>query len=66
MENTDYPANLDAEPLVTFTMVRDAPGSHTSFGLPVLIKFYVGTNIRTNEEVAIKLVRISNAHSEPQ
>ena len=66
MENTDYPANLDAEPLVTFTMVRDPPSSLASFGLPVLIEFYIGTNIRTNEEVAIKLVRISTAHSEPQ
>ena len=66
MENTDYPANLDAEPLVTFTMVRDPASSPASFVLPVLIEFYIGTNIRTNEEVAIKLVRISTAHSEPQ
>ena len=66
MENTDYPANLDAEPLATSTMVRDPPSSLGSIGLPVLIEFYIGTNIRTNEEVAIKLVRISTVHSEPQ
>ena len=55
--NTDCPANLVAEPSVIFIMV-------SSLVWPILTKLTVifghiiGTNIRTNEEVAIKLVSL--------
>jgi hypothetical protein len=47
-ENIDYQGNLDVEPLETSTMVRQ-----THFANHPMI---LGTNIKTNEEVAIKLV----------
>ena len=54
MENTDYQENLVAEPLEIFTMVRYHHNSTSNAN--------IGTNIKTNEEVAIKLVSFNFSH----
>ena len=54
VENTDYQENLVAEPSETFIMVSTLQNSSSNA--------IIGTNIKTNEEVAIKLVSLNFSH----